>query len=148
MGYLSREGAGERVREWIRPRWRHLALAAATTMMGLAVHLHGRVLGPAPRDIVGDALWAAMVMWCVGAVAPHARLLVRAAIAYGVALVVELSQLGVWPALEAMRHTFVGHLVLGTDFDPRDLAYYALGIALAAMIELFAFTRKRQSPRG
>jgi hypothetical protein len=34
-----------------------------------------------------------------------------------------------------LRATRVGHLVLGSDFDPRDLAAYAVGVAFAVMME-------------
>ncbi len=55
----------------LRARLPYVALAAATIALGLAVHLRGRaVLAPAARDVLGDALWAAMVAWWVAAAAP------------------------------------------------------------------------------
>ena len=48
---------------------------------------------------------------------------------------VELSQLIRTPALNALRRTTLGHLVLGTDFDARDLVAYAGGVLVAVMIE-------------
>lgn len=76
--------------------------------------------------------WAAMMFWWVSALAPHARLAVRAAGALGIACAVELFQLWRAPWLLAVRATRLGHLVLGSDFDPRDFLAYALGVALAA----------------
>ena len=113
----------------------YIAAALATIALGLFVHLRGEALGPVTRDVVGDALWAAMIAWWAGALAPRARLAVRSAGAYAVCAAVELSQLVHTPALDAVRATRVGHLLLGSGFDPRDLAAYALGIAGAALLE-------------
>jgi hypothetical protein len=115
-------------------RARFVALALSTLAIGLL--LHGRAaLGPVARDVVGDALWAAMIAWWVGAVAPGARLLVRTAAAYIVCAAVELSQLYHAPAFDAARATPLGHLVLGSGFDERDLGAYALGVLGAALLE-------------
>jgi len=52
-------------------RLRYLLLAVGTIAAGLAVHLGGRgVLAPAARDVLGDALWAMMMAWWLGALAP------------------------------------------------------------------------------
>jgi len=110
--------------------------------------VHGRAtaLGAVARDVVGDALWAAMILWWVGAIAPGARLVVRAAAAYLVCASVELSQLYHSPALDAARATPLG-LVLGSGFDWRDLGAYALGVLGAALLEaaVVAWTRRARS---
>ena len=49
-------------------------------------------------------------------------------------LMVEFSQLLQTPALNAFRGTTLGHLVLGSDFDARDLAAYAGGVFISAMV--------------
>ena len=103
--------------------------------MGLAIHLGGRALAPAVRDVLGDALWAMMVVWLLGAVFPGSGLRVRAAAALAICFAVEFSQLYHAPALDALRRTVAGHLVLGSGFDPRDLAAYAGGILAAVLIE-------------
>jgi hypothetical protein len=113
----------------------YVALAVATVALGLLVHRHGVGLGPAMRDVVGDALWAMMIAWWVGALAPRIQLAVRCAIAYAFCVVIELSQLLQGVALDAVRATALGHLVLGNDFDARDLLAYAIGITGAAIIE-------------
>ncbi len=118
------------------PRPAFLALALATIVAGLVVHRGaGAALPPAARDVTGDALWAAMIHWWVGAAAPAAPRVRRAAVALGLCGAVELSQLVRLPALTAVRRTPLGHLVLGSDFDARDLAAYALGVAAAAALE-------------
>ncbi len=122
----------------VTARARYLALAIGTVGLGLAVHLRGTALPPAARDVLGDALWAAMMVWCVSAVAPAARRPTRGAAALAVCWAVEASQLYHAPALDAVRTTTVGRLVLGSGFDPRDLAAYAAGVLAAVLLEAAA----------
>jgi hypothetical protein len=114
--------------------------------VGLVVHWYGAGLGPDTRDALGDALWAVMIAWWVGVVAPCIRLAVRGAMAYGVCVALELSQLYHAPWLDAVRATPLGHLVLGSGFDARDLAAYAGGVAMAALLEVL-LARRGQYPR-
>jgi hypothetical protein len=125
----------------LRVRARFIAVALVTIAVGLAVHLRGGALGPAAQDVLGDALWAAMIAWWMGALAPRTRLFVRSAVAYAICVIVEVSQLYHAPALDAIRATRAGHLVLGSGFDPRDLLAYALGVAGAAFIEAVVAAR-------
>ena len=118
-----------------RTRTTHIALALGTVVVGLAVHLTGAGLPPAARDIVGDALWAAMMLWWVSALAPDAPLAGRAAVALGICFAVEWSQLHQSPGLDAFRRTRIGHLLLGSGFDPRDFAAYSAGVLAAAAID-------------
>ena len=120
---------------WLRDRTRYLALAVGTIVIGLTVHLRGGALSPVVRDVLGDALWAAMVVWGIAAVAPAMRRPWRAAVALAVCFAVEFSQLVHLPALDALRRTTVGHLVLGSGFDPRDLAAYTAGVLAALILE-------------
>ena len=114
----------------------YFILLIVTVAVGLAVHLHGSGLPPAIRDVLGDALWAAMIVWLVSLAAPNAALWGRAAVALAICCTVELAQLIKHPALEAMRSSTLGHLVLGSDFFPRDLVAYAGGIAAAVMLDM------------
>lgn len=122
-----------------RPRSARVAFAAlalGTTVAGLGVHLGLRdVLPPALHDVAGDALWATMVAWWIGALAPHRPAAARAAVAYACCVAVETSQLLHTPLLDAARATLPGRLVLGTGFDPRDLGAYALGVLAAWALE-------------
>ena len=113
----------------------YVALALATIGIGLAVHRGLVPLPPTARDVAGDALWATMLAWWVGALAPRRPLAARSAVALGLCLAVETSQRLHTPALDAVRATTLGHLVLGSDFDPRDLAAYAFGVLGAALLE-------------
>ena len=117
-----------------------VGLAVATIALGLWVHRGGGALGASAlnadaRDVLGDALWAMMMGWWMGAVAPRAALPTRSAAALGICVVVECSQLIHAPTLDAIRRTTLGHLVLGSGFDPRDLVAYAIGVMFAALVE-------------
>jgi len=116
-------------------RVRHAALAGVTIALGLVVHLRGAVLGAVVRDLLGDALWAAMIFWLIGMIAPAATLGLRSGAAYVVCVLVEVSQLFHSPGLDALRATTPGHLVLGSGFDARDLLAYALGVGAATLID-------------
>ena len=113
----------------------YVALAAGTIALGLWVHRGGAALGTDARDVLGDALWAGMMAWLVGAAAPRARLGVRSAAALGICVAVELSQLLHTSAIDAVRRTTLGHLLLGSGFDARDLLAYAVGVSAAALLE-------------
>jgi hypothetical protein len=117
-------------------RFGHAALAGLAIVIGLVVHLHGVGLGPAARDMTGDALWAAMITWVAGVVAPAMPLGKRSAVAFGWCVIVETSQLLHSPGLDAVRATLLGQLVLGSGFDARDLLSYALGVLGAAVIDI------------
>ena len=113
----------------------YVALALGTIALGLIVHLRGAVLGAVPRDVLGDALWAVMIAWWIGALAPRAGLSARSAVALAICAAVETSQLYHAPTIDAVRRTRLGSLVLGSGFDPRDLVAYAVGIGVAVMLE-------------
>lgn len=115
---------------------RTYALATAVALMsGLAVHFGATAWPAAVRDIAGDALWAAMI-WCgIGVLVPGWPLARRTLSAFAVCVAIECSQLWHTPSLDALRATTLGHLVLGSDFDARDLVAYAAGVFVAAVVE-------------
>lgn len=126
----------------MRPRtYRRLVyagLAIGTIALGLIVHFHGDALGPTSRDVIGDALWAAMIAWWIGAIVPDRSLGARSVAALVVCFAVEFSQLYHTVALDTLRNGTIGHLILGSDFDPRDLVAYAIGVLAAAACERMA----------
>jgi hypothetical protein len=128
---VTSAGASRRLRR----RAAYVALAVLTIALGLLVHRRGEALAPSVQDILGDALWAAMMMWWVSAIAPAASLRARVASALAVCFAVEFSQLYHTPALDRLRDTGAGHLVLGSDFDPRDLAAYTIGVLAVGAVE-------------
>ena len=124
-----------RTHDGLNARLRYIALAVGTMAVGLLVHRRGGALSPAVRDVLGDALWAAMMTWWIAAAAPAVRLPLRAAAALGFSFAVELSQLYHAPVLDAIRRTTAGHLALGSGFDPRDFAAYAAGVFAAVLLD-------------
>ena len=116
-------------------RGTYAALGASTVVIGLVVHLGGRGVAPSLRDMLGDALWTAMMLWWVSVVAPRAPLWLRGALALAISFAVEASQLYRAPWLDAARSTLPGHLVLGSGYDTRDLAAYATGAAVAMWLD-------------
>lgn len=124
----------------------YVALALGTIVLGLLVHFGGAALGAAARDVVGDALWALMLTWWVGALLPRSALGVRAAVALCGCFAVELSQLVHTPSLDLIRQTTLGRLVLGSGFDPRDLLAYTAGVLAATLLE-WVWRRRRHGFR-
>ena len=122
-----------------RDRLMYGGLAVATIAIGLLVHLRGTALNADVRDVLGDALWAGMMLWLVSAVAPAAARAARGGVALAICFTVELSQLIHSPAIDALRATLFGRLVLGSGFDARDLAAYAVGVAAALVVERVAW---------
>ena len=123
-------------------RLRYLIAALLTVAVGLGVHLGGSFTPPTVRDIIGDALWAAMMFWWISALSPRSDPIVRAGVALGISWIVELSQLYHTPSLDAARHTTLGSLILGSGFDARDLVAYAGGVVAAVAID--AMVRRRR----
>lgn len=121
-------------------------MALGTIAVGLLVHGRGEALGPVARDVVGDALWAAMIFWWVSFATPRSPRLIRAAIALLVCATVEVSQLSHAPILVTLRSTRLGALVLGSGFDPRDLASYALGVVAAVILDARLVRAARRQP--
>ena len=80
----------------------------------------------------GDALWATMVFFGLGALRPMAPVRRLAAAAAAFACSIELLKLCPAPWLVHARHTRLGYLVFGHVFSFGNLAAYAVGIALGA----------------
>ena len=77
-----------------------------------------------------------MIAWWIGALTPRTPLAARGVIALAFCWTVEFSQLYHSPILDSWRLTTPGQLVLGSGFDPRDLAAYAFGVLAALALEL------------
>lgn len=134
-----------------RRQFQYAGLALLTVALGLLLQRTRGALPAALADKLGDALWAAMMYWWVSAALPGASVRARALTALGIAWAVEASQALRPPWLDAVRATRLGHLVLGSDFDARDLVAYAAGVAVPALGELGVrrwWTRRGSSRRG
>ena len=128
-----------------RARWWYVLLAILTIVAGLAVHRGGGSLDARVQDVSGDALWAMMIAWWIGALLPLRPLAMRSGIAWSLCVMVELSQMVHTPSLDALRNTTLGGLILGHDFDVRDLLAYAAGVAIATLLESIAVRRHPQT---
>jgi len=124
---ISEIGVSER-------RVRYFVLAIGTICVGLIVHFTGSFLPPAFRDVLGDALWAMMIVWWMGVAAPRLPLRTRALVSFAICVAVEFSQRYHTQSLDAFRRTVIGQLILGTGYDPRDLVSYAVGVVAAAAL--------------
>jgi hypothetical protein len=116
-------------------RLAYLGLALGAMALGFFVHFHAYWLGDAGRDFAGDLIWAMMMSWLIAVPAPRLGIVARSAIALGISYAVELSQLVSLPWLDAARQTFLGHVALGTGFNPRDFLAYLAGVVLAPLVE-------------
>ncbi len=109
-------------------------LAAAA--LGLASRMTVLKEVPILGEYGGDACWAMAAYALVRICAPKASIQTVALIAAALSLAVELSQLVDVAWLNNLRqHTFV-KLLIGHGFLWSDLVAYAVGIAIAAMVEL------------
>lgn len=100
----------------------------------------GAVQGP-----VGDGLYAVLVYLLLALLAPRARPLVVGGVAWAACAAVELAQLtGVPAAVVGLWDP--ARWVLGTTFHAPDLAWYAAGAALAAVVDA-AVARRRAAHR-
>jgi hypothetical protein len=119
--------------------------ALVTVVVGLLVHRGVLPLSPPVRDVLGDMLWATMILWLLSAVLPRAARMHRAGAALAICFLVEFSQRWRWDWLLALRAHPLGHLVLGSDFDARDLLAYAAGVAVAVCVD-WTLAASRRKP--
>jgi hypothetical protein len=108
-------------------RRKRLLLALAVLVpLGLATKLGGPGI---VRGYAGGVLYVAFWTYAVLLVRPR---LPPATVALAVLLAtcaIEVFQLSAWP--ERVRATFLGSLILGSEFDPLDFPCYAVGAAVA-----------------
>ncbi|HSR95969.1 MAG TPA: DUF2809 domain-containing protein [Kofleriaceae bacterium] len=119
----------------VRSRWVYAAAAVATIGAGLASRAYSRHLPWWLAKNLGDALYAPMVFWSVGFLAPRVRTSRVAIAAVAFCFAIELSQAYHAPWIDGVRATTPGRLVLGQGFHAFDLVCYVLGVALAVSLE-------------
>jgi hypothetical protein len=111
-------------------------LAFVVIACGLSLRWYGFRLG-LPAFVVkysGSLLWATMVFLLLGALLPRLPGMQIAA-AVAVAVAVEFSRLVHVAWLDAFRLTTAGALLLGRIFSLWNLAAYAVGIGLGALMD-------------
>ncbi|MBF4623060.1 DUF2809 domain-containing protein [Clavibacter sp. VKM Ac-2872] len=105
-----------------------LTALLAVVIAGMAVtHSDGRGLWP-------DVLYAAAIHLALIAVMPRVDSVVHGAAVLVWCTGVELLQITGWPAIWAL-HVPLCRLLIGTGFDPVDLAAYAAGVLLVLLAD-------------
>lgn len=118
-----------------RSRLAFLLLAMGTIALGLATRRFRRSLPASVGLYAGDVLWATMVYLLFAAIWPRALIRRLAVSATVFALAIEVGQLYHAPWIDAVRDTRLGGLVLGFGFLWSDFVCYAVGIALAVVLD-------------
>ncbi|GAB2940145.1 DUF2809 domain-containing protein [Hymenobacter coalescens] len=126
------------------PRGRYITWALVTVALGLASRRWRAGLPGWVGAYAGDALWALLVFWLISAVGPRRPAWQRAAAAWAVAQLVEVSQLWQAPWLQAVRGTWLGALVLGRGFLWSDVLSYTAGILLGLGLDAWLTRRRPQ----
>lgn len=106
-----------------------------TIVLGLASRKFPGLFPPVFEKYPGDALWAQMVYWIIGMLAPAASVVKVAIYALAISYGVEISQLYQNGWINEIRATTLGHLALGSYFSWLDMLSYTIGVALVAPIE-------------
>lgn len=134
-----------------RSRPLYAALVLAVIAAGLASRRFPDLLPAQLGKYPGDALWALMVLLLVGFARPAWSVTQVAVVALTTSFAVEFSQLYQADWINAVRHTRLGHLVLGSTFHAPDLLAYAVGVVFGAAMEcllLRPWSRAPASPRA
>lgn len=124
-----------------RGRLTYAFLIVLTLMSGLLWRSHFISLPSFLTKYGGDALWALLVYFGFGFLfvrIPTSRL---ALVSLCFAWAIEFFQLYQAPWIDSIRAMRIGHLVLGSTFNWPDLAAYAVGIALGAVVEYAIWPR-------
>jgi len=124
-----------------RSRPLYILLVLAVIAAGLASRRYPVLLPAQLGKYPGDALWALMVLLLYGLARPGWSVGRVAAAALATSFAVEFSQLYQADWINAIRHTTLGHLVLGSTFHVPDLLAYTVGVAVGAVAERLMLAR-------
>jgi hypothetical protein len=119
-----------------------IALLVLVVILGLGSR---RLAARLPAELAtypGDTLWALAVFLGLGLFLRTLATWWVALLALGISFVVELSQLYHAPWIDSIRDCAIGHLALGSGFDPRDLACYTVGVGIGVVIETLTMKRR------
>lgn len=103
------------------------------------------VRGSFVHDYAGDAVWAAMIYFGFRMLLTKAPLKMAMAAALITTWFIEVTQLYQAPWLNAVRHTWLGGLVLGYSFLWSDLVMYSVGIVSAWWVDHLVSEKRKHS---
>lgn len=121
------------------PRLRYFLAAALAVIAGASLRLFGYGSG-LPYFLVkygGSVIWGAMVFFAVAFVLGKRDIRVPVLAALLVAAASEFFRLYHTPDLDAFRLTLAGQLLLGRIFSLWNILAYAIGIGVAAVMEIW-----------
>lgn len=129
-----------------RNRTLYALLIVVTIAAGLATRSTLFYMPPIFGKYPGDCLWAAMIFWGVGMIFPALSTTRTAGLALLICFVVETIKLLPWDWLSSIRHTTLGHLMLGRAFTWQNYIAYSVGVILASLGDAL-IARRRASPQ-
>lgn len=130
----------------IRARRRIIASGLLVVVIAGGLAVHALLPDTAGSDIAGDALYAAAAYLAVVLLAPGLTPLAVGAIAGAWCVAVELFQLTGLP-LEWGATFRPAMLLLGTVFDPRDVAVYLVTVGMLTLADALATAAARRGRR-
>lgn len=126
--------------------WRPGYALAAALLLGvelfIALAVHDRFV----RPHLGDSLAVILVYVSLRAVT-RLPVLPAAALAFGVAVLIEFGQLIGITTILGLRHSAIARTLLGTGYDPRDFLAYAAGALAVLAVERWRRARTTATPR-
>lgn len=114
-----------------------ICLVASTMALGFLSRSTLVTLPKLLASYAGDILWATMVYFIVGFIAPTWKTKKTAMVALAFAFTIEFSQLVHAPWIDQIRDHKIGALILGHTFIASDLVCYSVGVLLGAVVDLF-----------
>jgi hypothetical protein len=121
----------------LRNRIVYGALIVIATGVGIQVRRHGDLLPDVLAEYAPQVLRPMALFAGLGLIFRSAATWQVASGAYILSALLEFSELYQEPWIEALRGTPLGALTLGTEFLNTDLAFYALGVLLCYLLELW-----------
>lgn len=125
-----------------RQRCLYVIAMATVIAAGLWWRSAANPVAPFWHKYGGDTLWALLIFLGFRCVLIRAAILRVTLVSLTFCFAVEFSQLYHAPWIDAIRHTRLGALTLGSTFNAPDLLAYAAGVALGGGIEM---TRQHQN---
>src|SRR6478672_10879195 len=112
-----------------------IILIAPVCLLGIGSRRYAHYLPGFIATYAGDTLWALAAFLGIGLFLPRASTRTNALLAMALSVAVEISQLYHAPWIDSIRQTTLGGLILGFGFVWSDLACYAVGVGLGALVE-------------